>query len=319
MVKLKAKSQTKATRKPKPKNRFKPGKWDERKSKIKDASKSLKKYKRWDNRMYVDIYDLVRSGIPESRAIEVLGFKRDALMKWKRKDPVLVYVLDKAKAPQSNQTEDFRDFVYGRLPENLQELWDELSKIDDAPSALARVEAMLEMGGKKTRQHLFLHALMKSNFMITKACRAVNIQLKEFRNWIEKDEEFAELVDQIRIWKKDFVEGKLFDLVEAGETPAVIFANKALNKDRGYGDSLKVEHQGQVEHKHTLVNIDELRLPLEVRVAILDAIEKQEQLKIEGPVGEDENILEAEFVNKNEQSPDPLPVTNKPKKGKKDV
>jgi hypothetical protein len=89
---------------------------------------------------------------------------------------------------------------------------------------------------------------------------------------VETDPEFAELVDEIHLHKKDFFESKLVELVQSGDSSATIFANKTMNRDRGYGDKTTIEHTGTVVVEQRVVQIGDLALPVDVRRAILGAV-----------------------------------------------
>src|SRR5690606_21892274 len=99
---------------------------------------------------------------------------------------------------------------------------------------------------------------------------------------------------------KNFIEDGLMDLIEIRNPNAVIFANKTLNRDRGYDEKIEVHHSGQVNHKHEF-SIDQLNLDTETKRKVLNAIREQ-QKALEAPeqrqalpMGE---VVEAEFVER---------------------
>lgn len=209
------------------------------------------------------------------------------------KDQYLKEAIEEGRkfANQGNALSSFKDYVYGKLPEDLQEMWDELDDMDRDDTALERVEEMLGMAGSRSRQYLFVHAMIQNNFMVTPAARKVGASVATVKKWME-DDEFRDLLEEIKFAKKDFVEGKLMDLVEARETPAVIFANKTLNADRGYGNKMEVAHTGFVEHNHNIIDLDKVNIPVDLRVKLLECIESSNK-------EDDPNvILDAEFKDK---------------------
>ena len=137
-----------------------------------------------------------------------------------------------------------------------------------------QVEALLEKGGKIVRQHLFIFAWTSSNFSISKAMRKVNISRATFNNW-KRDPEFAKLVEEIDIIKGDFLEEHLYKLVEAGDSPATIHANKTFNRGRGYGDNLDLKVSGELDS--VVMTLGELDVSIEVRKALLKAVRKSKK------------------------------------------
>jgi hypothetical protein len=113
-----------------------------------------------------------------------------------------------------------------------------------------------------------------------RACRKVGISRQTFFLWC-KDEKFQALVDEIQEAKKDFFEGSLIRLVAAGDTSATIFANRTVNKDRGYSErhQVDVNVSGQVTHKHELVSMEQLKLPTAVEKMLLQQIRKVKQIE----------------------------------------
>lgn len=71
---------------------------------------------------------------------------------------------------------------------------------------------------------------------VTEACKAVNIGRTTFYRWIEDDPELKQFLHSLDVaqLKKDFIENALMKKIGEGDTACIIFANKSLNKDRGY-------------------------------------------------------------------------------------
>lgn len=74
----------------------------------------------------------------------------------------------------------------------------------------------------------------------TIACTNLGVNPRTFRQWVTDDAEFRQAVrDAVSIAgenRDDTAEKKLFDLVSAGDTTAVIFYAKTRLKDRGYSE-----------------------------------------------------------------------------------
>lgn len=226
---------------------------------------------RWDDKYYVDVYELVKQGYKYSRIAKILGIAISTFKNWIEEKPALKAAIKRAKESKTSiaHADNFMEYVYNRLPENLQALWDELQEYDQETNSTRKVELLLSDKGERIRQQLFIHALVTSNFSASEACRRVNITKKRMENWIALDPEFGELMNEVVGYKKDFFESGLVGLVKQGDTAATIFANRTLNQDRGYGTKTEVIHSGGVLHGN--VNLDDLDIPVEVKRQLLEA------------------------------------------------
>lgn len=95
-------------------------------------------------------------------------------------------------------------------------------------------------------------------------------------HWIRDDPEFADLLDEIHWHKKNWVEQHLMHRLASGDSAATIFANRTLNRDRGYNDKIQLEHSGEVSVHHQVIAVDDLSLPIDVRKKILEALRKRD-------------------------------------------
>lgn len=261
-----------------------------------------------DPKLIFDAYECARAGMSIQKMAEYFNAEWRTIAKWIKTQPLFAEAVNRGKTyyKQENGVVTFRDYVYKRLSPELQELWDEINACEKERNGLARMEALFKRKGLRARQHLFLYAYTASSFNASVACRKVGISKDTLELWIEKDPEFAKLEREIHWHKGNFFESALVGAVKAKETAAILFANRTFNKDRGYG--IKVEHQvnGQINHTHHhTVDIDALQLPIEVRRALLDAMEKEEELRKKSEVplalGYDEpEAIDAEIVEKEE-------------------
>jgi hypothetical protein len=80
-----------------------------------------------------------------------------------------------------------------------------------------------------------LEALVEAKGIVTVACKANdNTARSTFYNWYNSDAEFKDAVDDIQNICLDFAEGKLYDLINKGDTTATIFYLKTKGKKRGF-------------------------------------------------------------------------------------
>lgn len=248
------------------------------------------------NSHYVDCYRLACDGLDNPKIADALGIKRNDFQNQLKKDKALRDALEKARKPKTGEgVRQFKSFIYDRLPRRAQKCWDALEgveKMSDEPGkrkARNAAFALIDQGSTRTRQHLFLYALVACNFMTTLACRKVGISLSDVEVWKEADPGFAKLVAGIHQHKKDFCESALMELVKERNSAAVIFANKTLNRDRGYDASkVTIEHQGHVAHTHD-INVDDL--PLDVQRGLLAVMMKQ-RMQLE----DNRDVVDAEIV-----------------------
>lgn len=234
---------------------------------------------KWSDDLYVTFYELARSGLSDKEMAEAAGASEAGLSKWKRERPALRNAIKRGRGKASggvNGQQTFQDWIYKRLNPRLQKIWDEIVNCDMEPNGIQRIEAVMGACGIRARQSLFIHALIHNNFVLNRALHQVCISRATVERWINEDADFAALHQSMSAMKKEFFEGALIDLVAAGETTAVIFANKTLNADMGYSE--KYQHEHNHNHSGTIgiighIAIDSLNLPLDTRKAVLKAIE----------------------------------------------
>jgi len=235
---------------------------------------------KWKEENYVRIYQLALEGHNGKSIAELLGVKYATYMIWRKKYPAIKKVIKEAKSSKScksrNEVEKFHEAYYQQLRPELRELWEEINACEQETNGIQRIEAIFEGRGDHVRQHLFLYALTAYNFNMNKACRSVGISHHTLNRWIEEDHRFPELLDDIHWYKKNYYENALIGLVQSGDTAAILFVNKTINRDRGYGEKVDVNVKGRIDHAHVHVNVDELDLPLETRKQILQAMREKE-------------------------------------------
>lgn len=233
---------------------------------------------KWHEGRYVEVYELARSGLSTANICQAIGISGPTWDKWVKKHPYLKTCLQKGRGhdgqAKATAVQNFADYVYGQLPQHLRRLWDEINACVEAPNGYERVQALLANEGYRTRQHMFIHALIDSNFNQNQALRKCGITRGTYMGWQKNDPDFIALLDEIHWYKGNFFEHALIKLVNAGETSAIIFANKTFNRDRGYAERVTVD--GNVQHNHTHAHIpiptEVLNLDLETRKKVLAAM-----------------------------------------------
>jgi hypothetical protein len=255
---------------------------------------------------YISSYELALQGLTDTQIAESLGVNWKRFRIWLRQKPALKKGIARARAtaaPQSRKCEArgvgerYIDYVYRRLPPDLQKLWEQLEDLTGGPDGLekapkdaeARIERLFSReGGMRARQRLWIHALVASTFNANEACRKVGVSYSTVKKWT-KDPVFNELVANIRTFEENFLRGAIFRRVDAGDGPVIMFAARHL---LGWNAKQVVEHTGGI-FQATVDVTDELikRLPLEARKALI------KQLDSGGtPANGDGVVIDAEDV-----------------------
>jgi len=229
---------------------------------------------KWKDDFIFLAYEHAKTGLGDHSIAKALDVPFPSFEGYKRKYPLFAEAIERGRKVRSGKRGlGFLDYVYKQMSPKAQKLWDDICRVRDEPNGLLRMEAMFEDAGLKARQHLFVHALVSTNFNASEACRLVNITYPTVHKWMKKDPDFELLMDEINTHKENFIEGSLMDLIAQRDVGATIFACKTQLANRGYnpGKTSTVNVNGSVKHEHRL-SIDELALPLDTRIAIRDAI-----------------------------------------------
>lgn len=96
----------------------------------------------------------------------------------------------------------------------------------------------------KTAQHkkAVIEALKSSLGVVTTACKKANVGRRTFYDWLENDPEFKEEVESISDYAIDYVESKLYNLIDKEDTTATIFYLKTKGRKRGYSEKIITEN-----------------------------------------------------------------------------
>lgn len=232
---------------------------------------------KWKPEFVIQVYELVKSGMSETSVSKVIGVSVDTFRRWGKKKThfgLAIKAGRKVRRVGKNGGLNFQDYVFKRLSGPLRKIWRKINRLDEAKSGVEKIEALLDKGGVRVRQHLFIYAWVRSNFSISYAMRKLNISRSVFNKWKNKDREFAALVDEINWHKLNFFEDHFTSLVAGGCVPATIHGVKTMCRSRGYGDKLGLDITGTVEVNQNIIFMDDLGLSVKVKKIILKAIRK---------------------------------------------
>lgn len=84
--------------------------------------------------------------------------------------------------------------------------------------------------------------------IVSKTCEQAGISRVTFYGWCKVDPDFKKAVDELDNVTLDFVESKLLEKINEGDTRAIGFYLKYKGRKRGYIESLKLdqEHTGSI-------------------------------------------------------------------------
>ena len=90
------------------------------------------------------------------------------------------------------------------------------------------------------KQEAVLLALEKSMGSVTLAARSVNISRSTFYRWLSESEEFKRGVSEVDDVIIDFVEAKLYQKINDGDTLCTIFFLKSKGRARGWNEKFEL-------------------------------------------------------------------------------
>jgi hypothetical protein len=88
----------------------------------------------------------------------------------------------------------------------------------------------------KLTKKTFIEAYARSFGNVLVSCKTIGIARQTYYNWLKADPEFAKEIEEIEPQERflDFLEGKLVEKINNGDTTSIIFALKTKGKKRGY-------------------------------------------------------------------------------------
>ena len=132
------------------------------------------------------------------------------------------------------------------------------------------------------RKKAFIEALKKSMGNITTAEKISNIPRDEHYKWLNTDENYVKEYNRVKDATDDFVESKLFQLINECNPQMIKFYMEKKMKHRGYGEGFEMQITTKNKIDLTALNTDELKLYIELQ-------KKIENSKIEEADYEEEN------------------------------
>lgn len=124
----------------------------------------------------------------------------------------------------------------------------------------------------RNRKKTFLRYLSAHRGVVTNAAKSARISRPTYYAWLDKDPMFRRLVDEIKEETIDFVEDKMFNLIEKESEGMIKYYLSRIAKDRGYIETSKKEITGAEGKPIEIDYLDLSKLPTEVLLKIEELV-----------------------------------------------
>ncbi len=228
--------------------------------------------RKWKDEYAVDAYAPAFQGADDITISRALNISLNTFRAWYRHKLLFQYSVQKARRDRvaENKAETLEEFVIDKLSPENKTLWNRLKMLSETDDGGNKISALMRTQGKATRQLMWMQAMFACGLNASEACRMTGTGYYTVKNVWEKEEHFQNLLAEIKFHRKEFYESHLMDLVKFRDPSATIFANRTINRDRGYGDQIDVVHSGNVTFG--VLEIDKLDLSLECKKELLAAM-----------------------------------------------
>jgi len=251
---------------------------------------------KWKDEFIIRVTHMARDGLTENQMAKMLGISKITFTLWESKNPLFKKAVEDGRAYTKRGrrgTFDMSDYIYRRLSSKSRLLWKEINVFDESKNKGRRkIDDLLSGQGRRIRQDMFLCAWTNSLFSIAAACRKIGINRNTFERWKKKDKYFQKMIWEIGEIKKDLFENCVMRNAVGGDTAILTQIMNTKLKDRGYAKENKVDInvQGQITHKHQMVLMDDLNVPLYIQQLLLKKVRARKKLVestiIDTPVSE---------------------------------
>jgi hypothetical protein len=98
-----------------------------------------------------------------------------------------------------------------------------------------------------------IQAMENCHGIVSDACLSVGVSRVTYYDYYKKDKEFKTTIDEIENTVLDYVEGKLFKLIDKGDVASTLFYLKTKGKGRGYIEKSEIDHNVNVQELPTVI------------------------------------------------------------------
>jgi len=107
----------------------------------------------------------------------------------------------------------------------------------------------------KMKKNKFISCYFENTGNIAHICRELKMSRQTFYDWIKRDPDFAQAIENEDEAFKDFAESKLMEKINNGDTIPLLFYLKCKAKDRGYVETVEHDVRGAL-FEHLKVEIE---------------------------------------------------------------
>lgn len=243
---------------------------------------------KWRDEYPALAFRMAKAGESDDAIRQAMGVCPQTFLSWKSKRPEFAKMLEEGRRDAGA---GFASYVYNRLPVELHDFWSTLVKLEEQGSGENYRRAChldthrMDRFSVREQQRFYVQSLVHCNFIHSRARAMCGLPLQTVERWIKTDGEFVRILDELDEAKRDFCEWALMDLVERRETAAVIFANRTLNRGRGYSEKVTIDVRN--EEKTALEEL--ASLTVEQRRMLYEALER-------GRLPDHSNVIDVEVI-----------------------
>lgn len=97
-----------------------------------------------------------------------------------------------------------------------------------------------------------IQAMENCHGIVSDACKSVGVSRVTYYDYYKNDPEFKKSIDEIENIVLDYVEGKLFKLIDKGDIASTLFYLKTKGKSRGYIEKSEIDHNVNIPSLPTI-------------------------------------------------------------------
>jgi hypothetical protein len=257
-------------------------------------------HKVWKEEYVVEAVLLAQQGKTNEEMAKHFGVSMGVFSTdWLAERPLFRFAVDRGKEEyrKAKDKDTLKTYMEKRLSPRLRRIWDSIILWHESAKGPDLIDELMKPLGNKAKQSLWIHAMLQTQFDASKACRMIGVPLSAIEAWKNEDPNFQLLVEEVEEHKNNFFETALIDLVRARDARAVIFANEARNRKRGYGKKSEVEVSGTITLQHVVIPLESL----DVSMATMLELEKA-LLKRKAELDKDAIPVESQRVEKGKEA-----------------
>ena len=138
--------------------------------------------KKWDDLFILEAYRLAREGLSNDDMATSFNVAPSSFTHWLRTKPAFKEAIRQGKEKKLSLKKqgktDLQEYIFQRLPEDLQELWDRI-ELNEALgfTSIDWLKQILIDRGEAARKQLFLYSLTVSSFNPSLAMKQIGVEI----------------------------------------------------------------------------------------------------------------------------------------------